>query len=166
MPWGKLYRRELLIGDTMTLSRDIVFGEDLLMIIRASFINELPVQIISEKVYNYRETDQSVSHQFKMTLDYEQKYYKLMIVSIPSKLIGQYLIETVRYRLYAINQIIPALVAEKDYSWRGHAFIMQFMEDAKISKYKMGKRLYALLHWPCVSRIIFSILHVKLTNLH
>ena len=68
--WAKLYRRAILLGDTMHAPSTIKMGEDMIMNIKASFNTEKPITVINSKVYNYNRNHGSFSVKFKRTSDW------------------------------------------------------------------------------------------------
>lgn len=68
--WAKLYRKEVLEGETMTASDTIKMGEDMIMNIKASLCTEKPVVVIQSKVYEYNRNQGSFSVKFKRNADW------------------------------------------------------------------------------------------------
>lgn len=82
--WAKAFRRELFTDQIMEIPREIKLGEDLLLNIRLSFTTNKPVLSVGKSVYIYNRVPTSLSHTFKQSPDYEERFQKLIEYSIPS----------------------------------------------------------------------------------
>lgn len=72
--WGKLFRREVLLGDwTFDIPREITIAEDLLMNLRAVRNMRGNVVISSAHKYDYRIVNGSLAHSSKITPAYDWK---------------------------------------------------------------------------------------------
>lgn len=99
-PWSKLYRRKMFNCETFNIPRSIVVGEDLIMNVRLCFSsNKEKIAVTSQKLYNYRYTEGSISTRHTKTSEYEYLFHKHLIKSIPKEMLGEYINETIKNRL-------------------------------------------------------------------
>lgn len=100
-PWNKLFRRHLFTEYVFDIPRDIRVGEDVIMNIRLNFNSSKKyVAVINKSIYNYRLTPQSAVHTHTTTPEYEYRFNRFLIDSIPKNKIHIYRPNTInnRYR--------------------------------------------------------------------
>lgn len=104
-PWGKLFRKYLFDDYIFSIPKDFIVAEDMVMNIRLSFKTEKNVQIIQERIYNYREYAENTTHSFINSIDYLQKRHKLKLESIPDEFKEKYIRYTIRPRLFWLREV-------------------------------------------------------------
>lgn len=99
VPWGKLIKKELFTEEVFNIPSHIKVNEDNLMNIRLAFNTQNDINISEHEVYHYRDNDDSITHNFDQTLEYELLVHKYRIASIPCNMCADYLIATIPRRL-------------------------------------------------------------------
>lgn len=94
--WGKLFRREILTSWCFEIPREIVRGEDWIMNIRVAFLTKKTPVLISDKIYNYRENDMSLTHVHKKNMNLEYAFFHSWRDSVPSGEQKKYIQDVVR----------------------------------------------------------------------
>lgn len=107
-PWLKLFRRALLSdSDVLEIPRDVVWGEDVLMLLRLSMLTKGCVVYSKERNYLYRRHPEQITKTFKVTSEYELRYHELMLRSIPTgKFSGSLMDASIRFRLHLFERIL------------------------------------------------------------
>lgn len=104
-PWGKLFRKDLFEDFIFDIPREITVAEDMIMNIRLSFKTDKNVQIIQERIYNYREYDENTTRSFINSIDYIQRRHELKMASIPKEFKEKYISCTIRARLFWLGEV-------------------------------------------------------------
>lgn len=126
LPWGSLYRRDLLSPDVFKLPREIINGEDYIFWLRIIFKTEKPVAIVYNKVYC--KGKDTLSRKFVWTSDYAQRINELRMASIPQNLLPYYAREILGDRL--VNLYAVACCEDKSI-WRKSKFYKEIRQDLK-----------------------------------
>ena len=74
--WGKLFRRDVINSWCFDIPREIVRGEDWIMNIRIAFLSKKVPVLIPNKIYNYRENAQSLTHVHKKNISLEYAFFQ------------------------------------------------------------------------------------------
>ena len=83
VPWGSLYRRELLTKELFDLPREIYNGEDYIFWLRLVFSTNSPVSVVYKKVYN--KGKEHTSNCFRWTADYCYRLNEYRKAAIPAE---------------------------------------------------------------------------------
>ena len=143
-PWGKLFRRNIFSNDTLNIPREIVVGEDLIMIVRLCFSSDKEyISIIKKTVYNYRLSDTSITARHIKTPQYEDIFHKHLIESIPVGLLRNYIEDTIKNRIKLFNLF-----------W-GYKYRVCDMKDSKFYKELRKDIKQTEYPLPIIERIIF-----------
>ena len=107
-PWLKLFRRYLFENNGIfEIPRDIVWGEDVLMLIRLAMVSKGKVAYSKARNYEYRRHPEQITKTFRVTSGYEEKYHKLLIESIPKSRMSRHLMNgSIRFRLHLFERIL------------------------------------------------------------
>ena len=135
-PWGKLFRKCLFEESIFDIPRDIIVAEDMIMNIRLSFKTEKNVQIIQERIYNYREYDENTIHSFINTIDYIHRRHKLKMASIPDEIKEKYISSTIRSRLFWLRDVYG--YKYKVHGMKSHEYYKELKSDIKKYQYKLS----------------------------
>ena len=105
-PWNKLFRRILFKKETFDIPRNIVIGEDMLMNIRLAFASTKKLIAVTNKpdTYLYRKNENSITHSFKSSPEYENLFQHHLIESIPAVHKNNYFKQTIKNRLRNFNR--------------------------------------------------------------
>ncbi len=129
--WLRLIKRSLF-NDSIFPSRYFVCGEDALMNLALAFENKKPVRLLSKNVFNYNIRQDSISHTFKSSLEYEEKFNKKILEIIPIEQRVRYLKECVFLRLERLELLY---IAYKRNVWYGTPYYKDLIEQANSCGY-------------------------------
>lgn len=115
-PWLKLFRRSLFdASNALEIPRNIIWGEDLLMLFRLSMVAQGNVVYSKRRGYKYRVHPSQITKTFRVTGDYEQLFHVLFLQSIPKNKINRRLIEgSVKLRLQYYERILKDVKYTRD----------------------------------------------------
>ena len=143
-PWAKLYRRSLFHKETFAIPREIIVGEDLLMNLILAFENVKDVYIIDKKIYKYRNNEESCLHQFKNTIEYENKF-DTILKSIIDKSNNNsiYIHSFIKKRIILWDRLFG--YSAKKPLWFGSEYHKTLLNDIHTRNYPIGIIEYQLL---------------------
>ena len=124
VPWGSLYRRQLMQYNLFDLPRHIMMGEDYLFWLRMVFLTDKPVRIVYESVYNKGE--EHTSNCFHWTADYCYELNELRKASIPAELYDEFKSDILQDRLE--NLFAVAMCTAKK-EWMYSHYYQDIMAD-------------------------------------
>lgn len=75
-PWAKLFRKKLFDGNTFSVPKHIVRGEDYLMNLMLAINNQKDVYVYKHQIYYFRDNTASTRHTHPFTLDYMSELSK------------------------------------------------------------------------------------------
>ncbi|WP_297675439.1 glycosyltransferase family A protein [uncultured Bacteroides sp.] len=142
-PWGKLIRKTLFNEKTLSIPRNIVMGEDMLMNIRLAFASSKPVRLVGGKsVYNYVQHGDNITHIFKIAIEYMYLFHQERLHSIPEQSIPLYMHVLIHRRLRMLRRLLRRIrnVDERN-AMRKSAFISELLQDIR-------KTHYSFLRYP------------------
>lgn len=142
--WGKLYRCSLLKEYDYLIPKEIRMGEDMLMNIAMSFFNTKDVIITNRMVYHYLQHEESISHVFKRTFNYESLFYRYLDPIIPSQVRNKYVNILLDCKIRALKQLFREDVY--DLTWFYSSFyqgILKELDQYGYKKYNRKNYLYA-----------------------
>lgn len=135
-PWGRLIAKKLFKDGLMDIPRKITRGEDLLMNIRLSFNNDMPVRLLNKNVYNYFVNSTSCTANFNNTIDYESSYYPYLLSSIPSDKLAMYKAEVLKIALKGIEQIADG---SKTNIWKDTEYFKMILDEIDLLHFPISK---------------------------
>lgn len=132
---GKLYRREVVKEGYFNIPRSITNGEDKLVNVQIAFSITSDVLLLNESVYNYR-TDNisSAMHNYKVTLENEEEYYKYLYSYIPEGEEKKYMSELIKCRINALSRLYRQ---NQNQEWRKSDYYKKLRTDIDRYKYKL-----------------------------
>ena len=101
-PWNKLFRKRLFTPQIFDIPKEIVVGEDAIMLIRLIFNSDKKrISVINKHIYNYNfmGNDESISHTHHTSPTYEDIFNKVLTKSIPRQQLYLYMADTIKNRL-------------------------------------------------------------------
>ncbi len=104
-PWGKLFRREIVMREIDKVPHHLVLGEDQVMNLLIAFASHKGAKVIKKKLYNYREVEGSLFHTYKRTPESEQRLHEEIMRAIPSEERALYLKHTIEIRLRRYKEL-------------------------------------------------------------
>jgi len=128
VPWGSLYRREVITPYLFDLSRDVVSGEDYIFWLRLVFSTERPVKVVYKNVYT-KSTDRTSGY-FKWTADYAQMLNKLRVSAIPESQRDFYFDDILHDR---IANLFDVSVDQSAKEWRHSQYYRDILRDTQLS---------------------------------
>lgn len=145
-PWLKIFRRGLFDNkDVLDIPRAIVWGEDLLMLLRLAMVSKGKIIYSKERNYRYRRHPSQITKTFRVTSDYEHLFHSLLERSIPPEKINNRLIRgLVSYRLH-IFEIILRNARDTCDNVRESEWFRILNEDIVSYSYKPSKWFQMLL---------------------
>lgn len=135
---AKLFRRTLLTSSVFAFPKDIVMGEDLLMNLRIAFSTHKPVRFLTGCVYNYRQHEESITHTFRNSPDYEHRYHRERERVIPPPLRAEYLRATIYRRLRMLRRIRRHGIPPSDGNWAGTPLVGELLADIRTARYPLA----------------------------
>lgn len=143
VPWGSLYRRNVLTHEMFDLPKELFMGEDYLFWLRLVFATDRPVRLVYENAY--RKGRDTTSRTFRWTADYAQLIQSYRLQAIPEGERPNYLADTLADR---IANLFAVALFEPSRSWRRSAFFKDIARDMELagSSFSPKQRLY--LHLP------------------
>ena len=142
-PVGKLFDKKLFNKKTFCIPREIVIGEDLLMNINIAFKNTKNISIIPTAIYNYRMREDSATHTYKRTVEYEELFYKHLRLTIPENEWDNYAIENIDIRLTRFRNFCGYNYFVKDiFSSQFYADLKRDIEHTSYPIKGINKRLF------------------------
>lgn len=138
--WARLINRNLFNDEIFNIPRSIIRGEDMLMNIRLSFVNQKNVKLLSKKVYCYVKHSDSCTGRFRNTFEYEIFYDGYRINSIPKMERERYRKECLCARLKSMEDVVNW---QRRNVWSESTFFREVMEEVQSSNYPLSfyKRL-------------------------
>lgn len=135
-PFARVYRLSLFNKQVFDIPREIKRGEDLIMNVRLAFRTEKPPVLIDQKVYNYRQNEDSIMHTSLHTIEHATLFHKYLSLSIPNK--EKYNKDIIKNKIWSIINIIYD--NPSDHSWRETIFWNELKGQIKRTKYRMTWR--------------------------
>ncbi len=126
LPWGSLYRREVLTAWLFDIPRHIIMGEDYLFWLRLVFNTEKPVAVVYDAVYC--KGAEHTSNCFKWTARYCEEFNELRRLSIPSDRRPDYEDDMLTDRL---ENLFAMAIWQPRRSWVSSRFYNDILRDAR-----------------------------------
>lgn len=144
-PFGKLFKRALFSSNTFDTPSSIVIGEDLIMNLHLAFVTNINVANICDKIYSYRNHENSTINSISYTLEYETMLYNHII-----KVIRQYRTNIHEFAQALIKRRLlwwDRLFGYKDMTptWHGTEYQRQLLDDIQKNNYPLSIIEKALL---------------------
>lgn len=136
MPWGKLFRRELFDTNSFDIQREIVFGEDALMNIRAAFNSKKSIRMQHSPLYFYRQHDESCCRTFSFSEEYEEMLLECIFKSIPANERENFKDIYIRRELWAWERRYSNFIHRP--RWSGSAFHKKLLSYVRSGEYNIG----------------------------
>lgn len=134
-PWAKLFRKKIFDGNTFSVPKHIVRGEDYLMNLMLAINNQKDVYVYKHQIYYFRDNTASIRHTHPFTLDYMSELSKrgdnIVKDHIPSDV---FLRQRVKQRMFFF---LEAMGETKFTSNSHHPFVKDFkrcMDEAGVWK--------------------------------
>ena len=142
LPWGSLYRRNILSDYLFDIPRHIMMGEDYIFWLRLVFSTEKPVNVVYETVY--QKGDDHTCSTFRWTSEYCYELNELRMEAIPAEQRDDYLSDTIDDRLVNLYAVA---VHEPQRIWRCSPYYQDIIDDMKRLNRKLPfrKRLFLLM---------------------
>lgn len=155
-PWAKLFKKELFVFNCSHISKEIYYGEDLLMNIGLS-VHANSVVFISSLVYNYYQINTSITHKFKYSIKYTLRYLQELKKILLENNVVNYEELLLHYKMSNMYNII---LRGEDSDLKNHKEYVQNIlnESQKIKKQKKEKVVILLLKWPLLRKIFRCIM--------
>lgn len=126
VPWGSLYKKQLLEKSDFDLPREIYNGEDYIFWLRIIFRTDKPIALLKDSIYDKGE--EHTSNSFIWTADYAYRLNEFRMASIPQENLPLYLNDTIADRL--VNLAAVAICQQKR-EWIHSQFYKDIINDLK-----------------------------------
>lgn len=114
--WGKLFKRQILNENLLTIPREINIGEDLILNIRIGLVSQT-VYSVADNYYNYNIHEGSAMSNRKVSQDYEELFLVAVKESLGESL-EQFRNEYTRMQLASMENIIVCrLNLDRNKNW-------------------------------------------------
>ena len=155
VPWGSLYKRELLKKSDFQLPREIYNGEDYIFWLRIIFRTQKPVSLLPESIYIKGE--EHTSNSFYWTADYCFRLNQFRMAAIPKDKSSIYLADTITDRL--VNLAAVAICQNRK-EWVESQFYNDIKSDLRSlnSSIPLKMRLFLAIPSLTIRRLISRIL--------
>ena len=161
-PWGKIIRKELFTEETFDIPQHIITGEDVIMNVRLATNAKREIIYTRQKIYNYREHEDSTFHSFKNSLTYQNEYFNILEQTIPTNLYDEILPQLLLRAM--INWREFYLYSSKSVCSEDIPFIQRLKRYVKESNNKLNMFDWIQLYCPyMIIRYVFVNIH-KLKN--
>lgn len=150
VPWGTLFRRNLLTPHVFDVPRSFYMGEDYIFWLRIIFKTNKAVAVVYDNVYTKRADTTSSS--FVWTSDYAAQIHAYRIQAIPPERKGEFLADTVADRM---ANLFSVTLFEQRIEWSTSKFYRQLREDMETTG----------LHFTIKQKIFLYLLSRKLKKL-
>lgn len=142
LPWGSLYRRNVITHYLFDIPRHIMMGEDYIFWLRLVFSTEKPVHIVYESVYNKGE--EHTCNTFHWTAEYCYELNELRKSAIPSEKYEEFLSEMIDDRLVNLFAVVTC---EPRMKWKQSPFYLDILSDLKKLNRKLSlkQRLFLMM---------------------
>ena len=151
VPWGSLFRRDLLTEQLFDLPREIYNGEDYIFWLRLVFSTDSPVKVVYKSVYNKGE--EHTSNSFRWTADYCYRLNEYRKAAIPDNEHLLYMNDMLNDR---IGNLFAATLYQKRSEWTGSPFYAEILADMATTnrQFTLKQRLYLALPSRWLRRLV------------
>ena len=150
VPWGTLFRKNLLTPYVFDVPRSFYMGEDYIFWLRIIFTTSKDVAVVYENVYT--KNADTTSSSFVWTSDYAALIHAYRIDAIPHEKRGEFLTDTIADR---IANLFAVTLFEKRSEWRTSKFYRQLREDMETTG----------IHFTAKQKIFLYLLSRKLKRI-
>lgn len=160
LPWGSLYRREIMSDYLFDIERDIYMGEDYIFWLRLVFSTTKPVSVVYDKVYD--KGPDTTSSTFVWTTEYANKIQSLRENAIPASQHSLYMHDMIGDRLANMTSVA---LCQPRCNWEKSAFYLNLKRDMSNCNYKLPFKQWLFLSLPLSLRQLYSRLSDFKSNL-
>ena len=128
LPWGSLFRRNVVTYYLFDIPRHIMMGEDYIFWLRLVFSTEKPVHIVYESVYNKGE--EHTCNTFHWTAEYCYELNELRKSAIPIQFHQEYFSDMIVDRL---DNMYAIAVSESKHKWKNSQYYQDILNDTPLS---------------------------------
>lgn len=126
VPWGSLYRKNVISYSMFDVPRFLIMGEDYIFWLRLIFNTDKDVSLVAQNAYS--KGDDHTCNNFIWTTEYISLLNDYRIASIPVEMFDVYLADTVYDR---IENIIAVAKYENRNIWSESSFYSSLLSDMK-----------------------------------
>ena len=160
MPWGKLFKRNIITKSAFDIPREIFYGEDAIMNTRIAFNTSRDVSVIIKPLYFYRQKSNGVCNNFTSTPDYEELLRKYILLSIPEEELNNHYKNYLHRRIWLWQNNFNKQIRRP--SWANTKFHSTLIREIEQYRYNMKKSDWLLLKYTNPF-IRFLIIYVRKT---
>lgn len=163
MPWGRLFRKNIITTNTFDIPRDVYYGEDAIMNCRIAFNTEKDFAIIDKPLYFYRQENNGVCKNFSFNLTYEELLREHILKSIPKEELNGYYNDYIWRRIWIWKSLFNNSI-KRPYCYNT-SFHRTLIEDIKRGNYSIDHYDWLLLKYGHPTTRFAIILVRKIRNL-
>ncbi len=154
---GRMFRRILFNNGTIDIPRELIMAEDFIMNVQLGNKAQ-KIAIIQDVVYDYHVYDESVSHTFNTSIEYENKFCHCLFSALKQ---GEYYDEVKEAFIFQkVRALKSAFMAQYGQLDLRHPFVLEVCQEAKLIKMSKGWRLFlVLLPLKRISYAFFKLLN-------
>ena len=145
MPWGRLFRRNIITKNVFDIPREVFYGEDAIMNCRIAFNTDKDFAIIDKPLYFYRQENDGVCKHFSYNHKYEDLLREYIFKSIPEKELYNHYNDYVWRRLWLWKGLFNKSIKRPE--WYNTDFHKTLIEDVQKTEQNLGYSDWLLLKY-------------------
>lgn len=139
---GRMFRKELFENNTIHIPRELIMAEDFIMNVQLGN-KAIRIALITDFVYQYYVFDESVSHRFRSSLAYEEKFCKCLENSVKE---GSYYEEVKDALIFQkVRALKAGFMSQKGKVDLHNGFLSTTCEEAQTITLSRGWKLFLFL---------------------
>ena len=163
MPWGRMFRKCIILPDTFNTPKEVHYGEDAIMNSRIAFNTKKDVSIIEKALYIYRQNNEGVCKNFSYSHSYENLLREYMLKAIPENELAKHYNDFVWRRLWLWRELFNNSISRPE--WYNTKFHKTLIEDIRNGQCTIGHSDWLLLKYGHPIMRFMIILARKIKNL-
>lgn len=145
MPWGRMFRRNIITPFVFEIPRSVYYGEDAIMNCRIAFNTENKIKTTDKPIYFYRQNTNGVCNQFTHTHSYEELLRKHIQQSIPADKFIEYSKDYLWRRIFLWRTFFNNSIRRP--SWANTDFYNTLIKEIKLYEYNLCPTDWLLLKY-------------------
>ena len=161
MPWGRLFRKNIITTNAFDIPRDVYYGEDAIMNCRIAFNTEKDFAIIDKPLYFYRQENDGVCKNFSFNPTYEELLRVHLLKSIPKEELNNYYNDYIWRRFWIWKSFFNNSI--KRPSYYNTAFHKTLTEEIQKIKHSTDRSDWILLKYghPIIRFTVIAMRKIK-----
>lgn len=139
---GRMFRKELFANDTIHIPRELIMAEDFIMNVQLGN-KATRIALITDFVYQYCVFEESVSHRFRSSLAYEEKFCQCLEISVKEGAYYEEVKDALTFQ--KVRALKAGFMSQKGKVDIDDIFIRTTREEAKMITLTRGWKLFLFL---------------------